>query len=186
MNVSRYAAANQFVSNENTEYLLIELLKRIPSGPLRKFAFDTLEDSMAVYAKSAKQTRDMWAEVRRLNREFIAERVKIILDMSYEHDSQEDYAMSMFTADSLLFASDDPNRTTGREYDVSDDLKNFGISERTMRYQKIPFWQNLSRGRNQQRDIDETVSNANNGSTLEMPTHVRGWDISKMLKNRNL
>lgn len=51
---------------------------------------------------------------------------------------------------------------------------------RFMRYPEIPIWQNLSRGRNYDREIDETLGTG----SREMDNHVRGWDMSRMRNRR--
>jgi hypothetical protein len=49
-----------------------------------------------------------------------------------------------------------------------------------MRYPSIPIWQNLSRGREYDRDIDETLGTG----SREMDNHVRRWNTERMRKPR--
>lgn len=51
---------------------------------------------------------------------------------------------------------------------------------RFMRYPTIPIWQNLSRGREYDRDIDETLGTG----SRELDNHVRRWDMDRMRKPR--
>lgn len=51
---------------------------------------------------------------------------------------------------------------------------------RFMRYPTIPIWQNLSRGRNYDRDIEETLGTGER----ESANHIRGWDMSRMREPR--
>lgn len=51
---------------------------------------------------------------------------------------------------------------------------------RFMRYPTIPIWQNLSRGREYERDIEETLGTG----SRELETHVRRWDMSRMRNPR--
>jgi hypothetical protein len=47
---------------------------------------------------------------------------------------------------------------------------------RFMRYPTIPIWQNLSRGREYDRDIDETLGTG----SREQDNHVRRWSTERM------
>lgn len=51
---------------------------------------------------------------------------------------------------------------------------------RAMRYPKIPIWQNLSRGREYDRDIDETLGDA----PIELGSHVRRWNLDRVRNPR--
>lgn len=51
---------------------------------------------------------------------------------------------------------------------------------RFMRYPEIPTWQNLSRGREYERDIDETLGRG----SREQDTQVRRWDLDVMRDRR--
>ena len=72
----------------------------------------------------------------------------------------------------------DPDRTAAEaaaEYWGCEDKKEggwfAGDGGRFMRYPQIPFWQNLSRGRDYDRDIEETLG----FGERESATHVRRW-----------
>jgi hypothetical protein len=51
---------------------------------------------------------------------------------------------------------------------------------RFMRYPTIPIWQNLSRGRNYDRDIEETLGTG----SRELDNHVRRWNMDRMRNKR--
>ena len=51
---------------------------------------------------------------------------------------------------------------------------------RFMRYPTIPAWQNLSRGRNYDREIEETLGTGDR----ELGNHVRRWDMDRVRKVR--
>lgn len=56
--------------------------------------------------------------------------------------------------------------------------ENFGT--RFMRYPSIPIWQNLSRGREYDRDIDETLGTG----PREMGNPIRRWDMDRLRQPR--
>ena len=49
-----------------------------------------------------------------------------------------------------------------------------------MRYPTIPIWQNLSRGRNYDLEIDETLGTG----SREQDNQIRRWDLSRMTNRR--
>lgn len=119
----------QFRSPENLGYLRGLFAATAPAGKLRAFAVETAEDAALAFSCTqdraldvlasdplarrgyARRAGDFWAELRRLNRAFYDSRMRgLALDAATIDpqarrdgvaDASEDYAFSMFTADSL-------------------------------------------------------------------------------------
>lgn len=115
---------NLFRSPRNIEYLRSLFAKRVPPGPLRDFAVETLVDSVYAYERiealiysdplaqrgGARPAASLWAEVRRINLAFYQYRMQFIRDKAALisgadrvglEDEDEPYHYRMFTADSL-------------------------------------------------------------------------------------
>lgn len=119
----------QFQSPQNVAYLRDLFARSVPAGKLREFAVETVQDAIMNYSNTndraydilmsddlvrrgfSRRSGDFWAELRRLNRAFYDDRMRFfvqgasIIDPQQPHDgvgdADEDYAMSMFMADSL-------------------------------------------------------------------------------------
>jgi hypothetical protein len=113
-----------FRSRQNVAYLAGLFADRVPPGPMRLFALETLEDSVHSYERgedliysdplaqrlSSRPAATLWGEVRRLNLAFYEYRMQFIRDKASlitghssdgQWDDDEQYHFRMFTADSL-------------------------------------------------------------------------------------
>ena len=80
---------------------------------------------------------------------------------------------------SALGAAEIGGETNGERYAQGPLWRENG-GTRFMRYEGIPFWQNLSRGREYDRDIEETLGTG----SREQGAHVRRWDTERMRNPR--
>ncbi len=134
-----------FRSPQNIKYLRGLFTETIPPGPLRKFALDTLEDSVHNYERiedfiysdpiahrgDARPAADLWAELRRLNRTFYEYRKRFLRDKAAllsGHsggdglwDDDEPYHYRMFTADSLRPPGHESLNGAGPLYEILED-----------------------------------------------------------------
>lgn len=118
-----------FRAPPNLAYLRALFGSRVPAGPLRVFALETLHDAAYTFTEDegrgldvlasdpvaqrggARPALDLWAEVRRLNRAFFEDRLAFLRDSAHLierraprdgiSEDDEPYHMRMFTADSL-------------------------------------------------------------------------------------
>lgn len=142
----RERIAALFRSPQNIAYLRKLFASQVPPGPLRRYALDTLEDSVyefelggdLVYSDPLAQRGDsrpaanLWGEVRRLNLAFYEYRTQFIRDkaalLSGRADlppgldaDDEPYHFRMFTADSLHPPGLEHLNGTGPLYGIRED-----------------------------------------------------------------
>jgi hypothetical protein len=125
----RQRVLGQFRSPQNIEYLRGLFAGAVPRGPLRRHILATLDDAVLEFSGydgraydilssdptarrgDARRAVGLWAEVRRLNAAFFEDRRAFLREHAHTidrraprdgvADDDEDYAMRMFTADSL-------------------------------------------------------------------------------------
>ncbi len=146
--------AQQFASPENVAYLERLFAQRVPPGPLRKFALDTLDGAVQEFAASygrgyevaysdplarrggARPAGNLWAEIRRLNLAFFEQRNEFIVDKAAlitgstddgQWDDDEDYATRMFQADSLRPPGMEHLNDAGPLYSILEDRTQFPV-----------------------------------------------------------
>jgi hypothetical protein len=113
-----------FRAPRNIAYLRELFTARVPPGPLRRFALETLEDSVYSYERiedliysdpiaqrgGARPAAGLWPEVQRLNLAFYEYRMQFLRDKAAlitgrtsdgQWDDDEQYHFRMFVADSL-------------------------------------------------------------------------------------
>lgn len=133
-----------FRSPRNIEYLRTLFARRVPPGPLRCFALDTLEDSVYAYERvedlilsdpiaqrgDARPAANFWAELRRLNLAFYEYRMQFLRDKAAlisgksqdnQWDDDEQYHYRMFVADSLRPPGLEHLNGTGPLYGIQED-----------------------------------------------------------------
>lgn len=154
----RTRVLNQFRSPENIAYLRMRFERDVPAGPMRKFAVDTVEDAIYNFERfydliGSDSTAlrghnragfDMWAEVRRINRAFYADRMKLlrehsglleppknVLDRDFAEYEDESYQMRMFISDSLRPPGLEHLNNPGPLYDIREDQVMFRAPDKT-------------------------------------------------------
>jgi hypothetical protein len=144
----------QFISPQNIAYLKSVFEKMVPAGQMRIFAVETLADAVYNYDRAVdavesdpiaqrgenRVASDMWSEVRRLNRLFFADRMKLLREQAsmiekgdrkmkrgprdFTSDEDESYGMRMFIADSLRPPGLEHMNTPGPLYALREDQAN--------------------------------------------------------------
>lgn len=91
----------------------------------------------------------------------------------------EYWGASHVESSALGAAETESGVSVGRRYGEGPLWRETG-GTRFMRYPTIPIWQNLSRGREYEREIEETLGTGGR----EFDTHVRRWDTDRMRRPR--
>jgi len=135
---------DMFRSRQNIAYLAGLFTKQVPPGPLRRFALETLEDSVYGYERGedliysdplaqrvgSRPAATLWGEVRRLNLAFYEYRMQFIRDKAAllsgrsgdgQWDDDEQYHYRMFTADSLRPPGLEHLNGTGPLFGIRED-----------------------------------------------------------------
>ena len=133
-----------FRSRQNINYLRGVFQARVPPGPLRMFALDTLEDSVYSYEQgedliysdpiaqrgNARPAANLWGELRRLNLAYFEYRMQFLRDKAAliagrssdgQWDDDEPYHYRMFVADSLRPPGHEHLNGTGPLYGIRED-----------------------------------------------------------------
>jgi hypothetical protein len=133
-----------FRSSWNLAYLGGVFERAVPPGPLRRFALETLEDSVRSFERGedliysdpiaqrgdAKPAAGLWPELRRLNRAFYEYRMQFLRDKAAlisgrtgdgQWDDDEAYHFRMFVADSLRPPGLERLNGTGPLYGIRED-----------------------------------------------------------------
>jgi len=162
-----------FTSNKNIEYLRDYFTKNISNNEVKEQILDTLLEDVVQFNDynqlenniyCPRRSIDVWNEVRKLNKNFIENRMDLVRD--YDLIGKESYHMQMFIDDSL-----EPKGYKHLNSPYQPDL-----NKRIFRYEdpndsnrsSIPIQQILSKG-HMDRNIDELYDSFTNiyGSDYE-------------------
>ena len=93
--------------------------------------------------------------------------------------AMEEYWGNSRVETSTQGASQFGGETYSQRFGMGDRWRENG-GTRFMRYPTIPIWQNLSRGRNYDRDIEETLGTG----SREQPNQIRRWNLDRIRNKR--